>query len=234
MAAALAQGLISVKSLISVKNFERFQHYKDRCPKWIKLYNELLDDYAFGCLPDASKMHLIAIWLLASRSNNLVPNDPKWIAGRINASEPVDLQPLFEAGFIVASEPLADCSVIDILEGEGEGEREGESVSSPTGDAFSAFQEFAAKHGLAVPRKLSDARRKKLAARIDDAGGLDGFRQALDRIPLAPGLLGKNARGWKASITWLLQQESFLKLIEGGYDGWGSDRAPDDLDRGLI
>jgi DNA-binding NarL/FixJ family response regulator len=32
----------------SVKNFERFQHYKDRSPPWIKLYNELLDDYEFG------------------------------------------------------------------------------------------------------------------------------------------------------------------------------------------
>ena len=115
--------------------------------------------------------------------------------------------------------------------------REQGNTSASHGEAvvaFEMFREFAAKHGLAVPRKLSDARRKKLAARIDDAGGLDGFRQALDRIPLAPGLLGKNGRGWKASITWLLQQESFLKLLEGGYDGWGSDRAPDGLDRGVI
>src|SRR5687768_18068275 len=50
-------------------NFESFQHYKDRAPPWIKLYNELLDDYEFGQLPDASKMHLVAIWLLASRSD---------------------------------------------------------------------------------------------------------------------------------------------------------------------
>ena len=37
----------------SVRNWDEFQHYKDRDPTWIKLYNRLLDDYAFGLLPDA-------------------------------------------------------------------------------------------------------------------------------------------------------------------------------------
>lgn len=104
----------------SVKNFDRFQHYKDRAPPWIKIYNELLDDYEFGALPDASKMHLIAIWLLASRSENKIPFDPEWVARRINATEPVDLKALAAKGFIVvdqelqgteqcASTPLAKC-----------------------------------------------------------------------------------------------------------------------------
>ena len=80
----------------SVRNFERFQHYKDRSPPWIKLYNELLDDYRFAVLPDASKWHLVAIWLLASRSDNGIPADTKWIAGHIGATEQVDLTPLQE------------------------------------------------------------------------------------------------------------------------------------------
>ena len=84
----------------SVRNFERFQHYKDRSPPWIKLYNELLDDYGFGLLPDASKLHLVAIWLLASRSNNRIPHDPAWIAKRISATERVDLELLRTSGFI--------------------------------------------------------------------------------------------------------------------------------------
>ena len=60
----------------SVINFEKYQHYRNRTPPWIKLYNRLLDDYAFGRLPDASKAHLVAIWLLASRSDNRVPMIP--------------------------------------------------------------------------------------------------------------------------------------------------------------
>ena len=75
-----------------VKNWERFQHYGDRrAPPWIKLYNDLLENYEFAALPDASKAHVVAIWLLASRSGNRIPADPKWVAARINATEPVDL-----------------------------------------------------------------------------------------------------------------------------------------------
>jgi hypothetical protein len=90
----------------SVKNFERFQHYADRSPPWIKLYNALLDDYAFACLQDASKLHLIMIWLLASRSNNKIPYDSEWISARINATEPIELDTLIEAGFLQLNEAL--------------------------------------------------------------------------------------------------------------------------------
>jgi hypothetical protein len=90
----------------SVKNFERFQHYKDRSPPWIKLYNELLDDYEFGVLPDASKFHLVAIWLLASRSENKIPYDQEWVSRRINASGTVDLEGLARCGFIIVNQTL--------------------------------------------------------------------------------------------------------------------------------
>src|SRR5712664_3543692 len=90
----------------SVKNFGKFQHYKDRAPPWIKLYNELLDDYEFGLLPDATKMHLVAIWLLASRSENKIPSDPEWVSRRINATEKVNLSLLAERGFILLDQEL--------------------------------------------------------------------------------------------------------------------------------
>ena len=116
---------------LSVKNFDQFQHYRDRKPPWIKLYNDLLDDYAFACLHDASKMHLVAIWLLASRSENRVPADPKWIARMIHATEPVDLEPLVSAGFITmsqdASKALAERKQSAMPETETETETEGET-----------------------------------------------------------------------------------------------------------
>ena len=87
-----------------VHAFERFQHYKDRNPVWIKLYNDLLGNYEHDHLPDASKAHLHAIWLLASRSENRIPIDAAWIAGKIGATEPVDLWLLSDAGFIEAIE----------------------------------------------------------------------------------------------------------------------------------
>ncbi len=85
----------------SVKDFEKFQHYKDRNPPWIKFYNTTLDDYDLGKLPDAAKAHLFAIWLLASRNNNQIPYDPTWVANKINATSPVDLELLSKTGFII-------------------------------------------------------------------------------------------------------------------------------------
>lgn len=99
------------KGFISVKNFERFQHYKDRNPPWIKLHAAILDDYHFGRLHDASKMHLIGIWILASKTDNRIPCDPEWIGQRIGATAKVDLEVLVSAGFLLfesgTSTPLA-------------------------------------------------------------------------------------------------------------------------------
>jgi len=89
----------------SVTNYDQQQHYKDRGPTWIKLYNRLLDDYGFASLPDAAKWHLIGIFLLASRHNNRIPADPAWLARQVGANGPIDLAVLERAGFIA---PIAD------------------------------------------------------------------------------------------------------------------------------
>ncbi len=52
------------------KNWAQFQHYKDRCPPWIKLHRGLLNDRAYMCLPLASKALAPLLWLLASESND--------------------------------------------------------------------------------------------------------------------------------------------------------------------
>ena len=84
----------------SVTNYDQQQHYKDRGPTWIKLYNRLLDDYAFANLPDNAKWHLIGIQLLASRHDNRIPADPAWLARQVGATGPIDLTVLTRAGFI--------------------------------------------------------------------------------------------------------------------------------------
>lgn len=109
-----------------IKNFDRLQHYKDRSPPWIKLYNGLLDDYAFAHLPDASKAHLLAIGLLASRYSNKIPLDANWIASRINATSPVDLDGLIKSGFIIPDQPCSNLLAerLQVARPEREGERQ--------------------------------------------------------------------------------------------------------------
>jgi len=51
---------------LRVKDWETFQHYKDRAPPWIKLHKSLLDNFDFHRLPLASRALSPCIWLLAS------------------------------------------------------------------------------------------------------------------------------------------------------------------------
>lgn len=89
---------------LRVKNWESHQHYKDRSPPWIKLHRELLTDYEFGKLPDASKGQLMMVWILASQMDGKIPNDAKWIAQRIGATSPVNLDALIGGGWLLEDE----------------------------------------------------------------------------------------------------------------------------------
>lgn len=92
---------------LTIKNWRTFQHYGKRSAPWIKFYRGLLDDHAWGALPDASKAHLVSLWLLAVQGDGTIPCDRDWITKRISAHDPVDLQLLIRAGFLV---PDADAS----------------------------------------------------------------------------------------------------------------------------
>lgn len=56
---------------MKIKNWERFQHYKDRNPPWIKLYHDLLDDREFFALSPPAARLLILLWLLASEDKSM-------------------------------------------------------------------------------------------------------------------------------------------------------------------
>ena len=144
---------------LAVKNFEKFQHYRDRSPPWIKLYNAILDDYEFCALPDASRYHLLAIMLLASRSDNRIPADATWIAGRIGARGKVDLDGLIASGFLRvisgATDDVAECKqdASKPLERE-EREREGETEKSRNTAAADAPADSFALFWKQYPRKV--------------------------------------------------------------------------------
>lgn len=76
---------------LSVKNFEKYQHYKKRRPPWIKFYRELLDDYEFLQLPDAAKWQYCGLLLLASIHGNRVPLNLEWIQSQLGCHTPLDI-----------------------------------------------------------------------------------------------------------------------------------------------
>jgi hypothetical protein len=59
--------------LLSVKNWEKFQHYKDRDPPWIKLYRDTLTTEAWVLGSDLSRLLQLASTMLAARYSNKIP-----------------------------------------------------------------------------------------------------------------------------------------------------------------
>jgi hypothetical protein len=96
------------------KNWTVFQHYKDRCPPWVKLHRELLNDKEFMCLPVASKALAPLLWLLASESKTgEFDGSIEELVFRLRFTVKeveAGLKPLIDKGFFLsASGVLADC-----------------------------------------------------------------------------------------------------------------------------
>lgn len=92
--------------------------------------------------------------------------------------------------------------------------------------ALDEYNQLAERAGLAKAKMLSKSRTPKLQARLDEHG-LEGWRQALANVERSSFLCGEtgSGRNWKASFDFLLQQSSFLKVLEGQY-GNGRIRKP--------
>ena len=95
-----------------------------------------------------------------------------------------------------------------------------EALHQAEAAAVEAFNQMALECGLPTVRMMSPARIKKLRARLKDGNGLPGWHYALDKVRASPFLRGQGGRGtWPgATFDFLLQQSSFIKVIEGAYD----------------
>ena len=163
--------------LLQPKNWAVFQHYKDRCPPWIKLHRDLLNDRAYMRLPIASKAIAPMLWLLASESKDGVFDgslDELVFRLHITPKEYQDgVKPLIDNDFFnVVSGVIAECKQVAIpeteteTETETEGERETEtkkkatSVAPPSGVSDSVWQEF---------KSLRKAKKAPITQRAIDA-----------------------------------------------------------------
>jgi len=157
--------------LLQPKNWAIFQHYKDRCPPWIKLHRDLLNDRAFMRLPIASKAIAPMLWLLASESKDGVFDgslDELVFRLHISPKEYQDgVKPLIDNDFfILVSGVLAERKQVAIpeteteTEGETETKKKATSVAPPIGVSNSVWQEF---------KTLRKAKRAPITQRAIDA-----------------------------------------------------------------
>ena len=121
--------------LLIPKKWGDFQHYKDRCPPWIKLHRDLLNDRGFMSLPLASKAIAPLMWLLASESKEGIFDgslDELMFRLHITSDDYHNgVKPLIDKGFfVIASGVLAERKQVAIPETE----RETETKTEPKGE----------------------------------------------------------------------------------------------------
>lgn len=86
---------------IVVPNWERFQHYKDRNPTWIKDYTELTDKDEYLALPLATRGVLHGIWLEYAKSHRRLSGDTARLSRRLGQRVlKAQVEALVHAGFI--------------------------------------------------------------------------------------------------------------------------------------
>lgn len=182
---------------LRVKNWEDFQHYKDRSPPWIKLHRDLLRDYDFLCLQDASKLHLMLIWLLASQLDNKIPADQEYIKKQIGVKGDIDFNELILNGFLIDdSKTLAECKQVAIVETEAEteaerelGQKENSLQTSPTSSSSPAPKEYffkGANYRIDIKQseiwleKFRGYNQQSLLAKLET---IDGYYSGVDKKP---------------------------------------------------
>lgn len=232
-------GAVAFKGgFIRVRNQERFQHYTDRTPPWIKWHRSCLADFDFSTLPDAAKWHAVGLALLASECDNRIPADPGWIAQRIAAADEIDLNLLLSAGYIERCEPLAGCKqdASNLLErGEqsrdrGETETEGRR-GKPAPWSLDAYE---------VPGEIGEVGRQALQEWLDYRKAAGHKRYALSRwIGKAWKESGHDERRLARAVEHSIGSE-YVGLYQPNGKGKAADRPdecppdlhPDDWNRG--
>lgn len=171
--------------ILKPKNWETFQHYKDRSPPWIKLHRKILDDREYMTLPLASKALAPLLWLLASESadGTFDASDEELIFRlRVSQKDLSGLRPLIDKGFFtVASGSLAEREQRARPEGETETEAEKKTTSSGKPDlkpsAIEVLNFLNSKTGRNY--KPVSANLEMIAARLKEGATPDELRQVV-------------------------------------------------------
>ncbi len=91
----------------------------------------------------------------------------------------------------------------------------------PKDEIVRAWMDICAPAGAGDFEGWSPARVKKLRQRcMDDPSRFDvrWWRDLFERVAVSPFLCGKGASGWRATLSWLLERENLLRVLEGQYD----------------
>ena len=216
---------------MQIKNWVKFQHFKDRRPPWIKLYRDILDDPEWHSLDAQSSKVLIMLWLIASedKTNQGCLPGIKRLAFRLRMGEE-DLSSclsrlshwVYRNDIVLISPRHQDGPPETETETEKEGEKKGSVVVASRKKKEIDYQSImdlwnTNTEGTPFPSlvAMTDKRKKLIKANIDDTPDWASMLvPVINHISGIEFFTGKNDRGWKASFDYLLQKGKLVELFE--------------------
>lgn len=197
--------------VLAVKNWERFQHYKDRDPPWVKLYRDLLTSESWVLGTDLSRVVQVASTLLAPRYENRIPY--RWnllkkvmslecteaafdkAVDHLIQSNFLEIQDVTEETKVVAqsaSTALATCtSETDQIREETDKRQNGHSSAVPT-DVHAVFDHWRQTHNH--PKAQLDDKRLKVIRVALKSYSAEQLCQSISGYKNSPHHMGKNDR----------------------------------------
>jgi hypothetical protein len=159
---------------VKIKNWHKFQHFKDRRPPWVKLYRDLLDDPDWHALDPAASKVLVMLWLIASENDGTLP-DARKLSFRLRMKENALIQLLNGLSHWLEQDDITTISdryQVDAPETEGERETETQEKTetdfrSKRPDEFEEFWKACPKRQGSNPKALA---KKKFAAVVKSGG----------------------------------------------------------------
>jgi hypothetical protein len=226
-----------MRGYIEIVNWSKFQHYKHDNPLWVKLYKDLLDNIEYQELSSSDyRVLLFTFYMMGGRHNNKIPLSIEYIQ-RIGSLpfklDIVHLQTLVNAGFIklynnsidgieevynVPIESVAQRQSRDRVEKRVSKETCVLADTSPSQNHRIEPEEVTAywnaKARLPKIKDFNDSRKRKLSIRAKEPEFYDNWKRLIDILDGSDFHTGKNDRGWKATIDFLVDNTRYLKLLE--------------------
>ena len=187
-----------------VKNWEKYQHYKDRNPPWIKLHVHTLNDLEFMTLAPASKCLLMLLWILASEAKGTVNLDLTFLRFRLHWPKlsHKEIKPLITGGFIDLQADASNCYPEAYKE-----EAYKEEAETYFGDFWSAY-----------PRKTGKGKAKRIWSKLKN------HKDLLSAILSALEWQAKSEQWTKESGAFIPHPSTYLN------EGRWEDEAPKEGD----
>ena len=212
-----------------IKNWSRFQHFKDRKPPWIKLYRELLDDLEWHKLDAQSSKVLVMLWLLASESDEGILPEIEEIAFRLRLSKTSIKTTISRLGHWLIHDDITAISCQyqnDSLETETETEKETEKETETETDLCVENGKltpeilvglFNAYPGIKPTRNLTGTAKQTIQARIREYPELSWWIEFAKEFILPSDFLCGKKNDFQASLLWICGPKNMDKILAGQY-----------------